>query len=62
MSTANARRLPTLAPRAKPIEARGPSGRRCPEPGCTTVISIYNEADRCWLHSAPERRPPLAER
>jgi hypothetical protein len=62
MSTANARRLPTLAPGTKPIEARGPSGRRCLEPECTTVISIYNESDRCWLHSEAERRPPLAER
>jgi hypothetical protein len=62
MSTANARRLPAPAPGAKPIKARGPSGRRCPEPGCTTVISIYNEADRCWLHSEPEPRPPLADR
>jgi hypothetical protein len=62
MGTANARPLPTLAPRAKPVEARGTRGRRCSEPDCTTVISVYNAADRCWLHSAPERRLPLADR
>jgi hypothetical protein len=33
----------------------------CLEPGCTTVISIYNEADRCWLHAEAPRRPPLAD-
>ena len=62
MPMANARRLPTLAPGAKPIEVRGPRGRRCSEPDCPTVISIYNEADRCWLHCEPGRRPPLADR
>jgi hypothetical protein len=61
MSTANARRLPTLAPGSKPIKVRGSSGRRCSAPACPTVISIYNDADRCWLHSDPARRPPLAE-
>jgi hypothetical protein len=62
MGAANARPLPVLSPGAKPIEARGSRGRRCLEPGCTTVISIYNDADRCWLHAEPERRPPLAQR
>ena len=62
MGTANARALSTLAPKAKPIEARGSRGRRCPEAGCTTLISVYNGSDRCWLHSEAERRPPLAER
>ena len=62
MGTANARRLPALAPRAKPVEARGSRGRHCSEPECNTVISVYNPADRCWLHSPPERRMPLADR
>jgi hypothetical protein len=62
MGTANARRLPTLRSGAKPVGVRGSRGRRCLEAGCSTLISIYNEADRCWLHSAPETRPPLAER
>jgi hypothetical protein len=62
MGTANARPLPLLSPGAKAIEARGTRGRRCSEPACTTVISIYNESERCWLHSEAERRPPLAER
>ena len=62
MGAANARALPTLAHGAKPIAARGSRGRRCSEPACTTVISVYNSADRCWLHSAPERRLPLTDR
>lgn len=61
MATANARPLPTSASGAKPI-ARGTTGRACLEPGCTTVISVYNTADRCWLHTHGERRPPLAAR
>lgn len=60
MSTANARRLPTLSPGAKALE-RGTSGRRCREIGCTTVISIYNASDRCWLHSEPAGRPAPGE-
>lgn len=62
MSLANAKRFPTLAAGSKPIEARGPSGRRCATPGCATIISVYNQADRCWLHSSPERRTALADR
>ena len=62
MRVANARPLPTLAPHAKPVETRGTRGRRCCEPECTTVISVYNPSDRCWLHSPPARRLPLADR
>ena len=62
MGAVNARPLPTLAPHAKPVETQGSPGRRCSEPECTTVISVYNPADRFWLHSAPERRLPLADR
>lgn len=62
MGAANARPLPTLAPRAKPVAERGSRGRTCSEPGCSTVISVYNPADRCWLHSPLQRRLPLADR
>jgi hypothetical protein len=62
MGAANARPLPTLAPHAKPVEIRGSRDRRCIEPECTTVISVYNPADRCWLHSPSQRRLPLADR
>jgi hypothetical protein len=38
--------------------------RTCEQPGCGTVLSIYNDADRCWQHTpirpyflqAPRRR------
>ena len=26
------------------------AGRVCAQPGCTTVLSIYNEDDRCAAH------------
>jgi hypothetical protein len=29
-------------------------GRVCSEPGCTTRLSIYNDADRCALHQPME--------
>jgi len=36
------------------------SGRICAEPGCATVLSIYNSEDRCARHAvvagAPRRR------
>jgi hypothetical protein len=41
---------------------RWSKGRRCLETGCTTLIMIYDERDRCWLHSEAPRRVPLAER
>jgi len=61
MGTANARSLLTLSGGTKPVETRGSRGRRCAELECTTVISVYNASDRCWLHSSRERRPPLAQ-
>jgi hypothetical protein len=27
------------------------TGRRCEIPGCTTVLSRYNDAARCWSHA-----------
>ena len=38
---------------------RPPKGRRCEEPGCDTVLSTYNAADRCYLHTAPSLRHAL---
>lgn len=25
-------------------------GRPCEEPGCTTVLSVYNTSSNCWVH------------
>jgi hypothetical protein len=33
--------------------------RPCEHPGCPTVLSTYNSATTCWLHSRPELRRPL---
>ena len=30
-------------------------GRTCAGPGCLTIISRYNDSDRCWKH--PEELP-----
>jgi len=32
-------------------------GRTCAEPGCGTILSIYNSADRCSLHGHVEPAP-----
>lgn len=36
---------------------RGPrrqrAGRVCSEGTCRTVLSVYNEGDRCWEHTQP---------
>lgn len=26
-------------------------GRTCSQPGCETVLSVYNKAGTCWVHS-----------
>ena len=28
-------------------------GRMCDEPGCSTVLSRYNNDTACWLHARP---------
>ncbi len=48
--------------RGKDAGSRAPTGRRCEVPGCTTVLSIYNDATTCWLHSSPSLRHALARR
>ena len=34
------------------------AGRVCVFDGCSTVLSFYNPADRCWTHT--ESRPKVA--
>jgi len=34
------------------------AGRVCTFEGCTTVLSSYNPAERCWTHTEP--RPKIA--
>jgi hypothetical protein len=42
--------------------SRAQAGRRCEFPGCETVLSTYNAATTCWLHSSPTQRHALAPR
>lgn len=46
----------------KSAASRSKAGRRCAEPTCDTVLSTYNSATTCWLHSAPTQRHALAPR
>ena len=46
----------------KDAASRAQAGRRCEAPGCMTVLSTYNSATTCWLHSAPTPRHALAPR
>ena len=32
---------------------RGRSGRVCAADACMTVLSVYNDGDRCWEHTSP---------
>jgi hypothetical protein len=34
-------------------------GRTCDEPGCRTVLSVYNDGSCCWAHRPMERVTPL---
>jgi hypothetical protein len=36
------------------------AGRRCEVPTCMTVLSTYNAAETCWLHTTATRKHPLA--
>lgn len=29
--------------------------RRCGHEGCGTLLSIYNKAERCWVHEPPQK-------
>jgi hypothetical protein len=46
----------------KSAASRAEAGRRCEMLGCETVLSTYNSATTCWLHSAPAPRHALAPR
>jgi len=46
--------------RSKDSPVRAEQGRLCEEPGCSTVLSTYNRSARCYLHTAPSYRHPLA--
>jgi hypothetical protein len=46
--------------KSREAPVRGSAGRHCAEAGCPTVLSTYNAADTCWLHSRPSTRHPLA--
>lgn len=45
----------TAAPRPVPInadlEVTYPKGRRCPDPGCITVLCQLNAGPYCFLHT-----------
>jgi hypothetical protein len=40
----------------KRAKHRSAKGRLCQQPGCTTILSTYNAADRCSLHTEPSFR------
>ena len=48
--------------RGKGPLSRSAAGRLCQMSGCETVLSTYNAATTCFLHSAPTLRHPLATR
>lgn len=37
-------------------------GRVCADPGCATMLSIYNRSEWCWVHNPPTFRPGSALR
>jgi hypothetical protein len=45
--------------RNKGAETRPPRGRVCDWMGCATVLSTYNQSDRCWVHAKPDYSHPL---
>ena len=40
-------------PTAKGRAQRAATGRLCAQAGCSTVLSTYNQATACWLHTMP---------
>jgi hypothetical protein len=51
-----------LPARGKDASSRPVRGRVCERPGCQTVLSTYNPAILCWMHSAPSYAHPLTSR
>ena len=50
--------------RSEPVQEGPPvprfeEGRICHEPSCVTVLSVYNDGNRCWSHRPMERVTPL---
>jgi len=63
MNRANAADVQYGTPTAKKgSQSRPPAGRRCAASGCETVLSTYNSALTCWLHSSATTRHALAPR
>jgi hypothetical protein len=44
-----------------PASRRYSAGRVCGHNGCTTILSIYNQAGTCYLHT-PSKPPRLRGR
>jgi hypothetical protein len=49
----------TESPQDGPPVPRFDEGRVCEVAGCWTVLSVYNDGDRCWSHRPMERVTPL---
>ena len=63
MATTSSKRVQFGPPdRGKDAASRASTGRHCTEPGCATVLSTYNAATTCWLHSQPSTSHPLTRR
>jgi hypothetical protein len=45
--------------RGKGAATRAEAGRTCAEPTCSTVLSVYNAAPTCWMHTGAATRHPL---
>jgi len=45
--------------RGTAVPPRSHRGRLCDNPGCATILSIYNTSPTCWLHVSrwPPRSP-----
>ena len=46
--------------RGKGAGSRASAGRRCNQPGCSTVLTTYNSGTTCWLHTDSPYKHPLA--
>ena len=63
MNRTNSAEVRYGAPSAsKQAASRAKAGRRCEVASCGTVLSTYNAATTCWLHSSPTHRHALERR
>jgi hypothetical protein len=60
MKRSNSNSVRYGVPLASTEAKRSRTGRRCAEPTCVTVLSVYNAAETCWLHSTATPRHALA--